>query len=289
MDWHPGALPGGQKSKPGAKNLDPAPVKVPVYAGVNTPAQSAVSDRKSKLVQLVNALESPSELADNLSEGMYNFYTPIDISLLRKEVSEKTISDNDFRDLCIYDFVRSAASIRKRHGQSAPGSWRIAMRSIDRDFGCINFMGQASDKVTVLERLVEFRYRLRWALKWFEKRPKFRPLHANDYFDNTRTLPSQVGWSYTRKVWTKELKRRSKNASDKSRKIARTKAEKERLSIERKHRKAIDQQIYSYLRGEINYDILTGFVARLPEKLQKSFPDRLDTLNKRRLTKKPKK
>lgn len=237
----------------------------------------------NKYGELIGNLDSRYDLAQKLANGEYDFYSPIPIKQLN-EIAATTVSDDDFRDLCVQDFARSAAQIN-RYNHSGAGSWYLALGKIDTDFKCFNFRGRAQTKSKVLQRLIEFRYRLRWAINWFERRGwKNRPF-ANRYFDPYRTLPTDVCWQYTKKIWTKKMKQKTAVAARKKQKAAAAIRRKEALSADRKARKMLDNAIYRYLRNEIDFQQLSEYVIKqLPAKQQEQLSSRLQELTIRRLT-----
>lgn len=246
-----------------------------------SPKNTKVDD--SLWIRHVENLDSRYTLAGKLANGEFNFYIPLDMKFLNK-LSTIPISDNDFRDLAVQDFARSAAAIN-RYNQASAGSWYNALGEIDKDFGCFNFTGNAQSKSAVLKRLVEFRYRLRWALNWFERREWTNRPYASRYFDPYRTLPTDISWQYTEKVWSKKMKKIADQAAKKKLAEYQAKKRKEALSTDRKANQRLDNAIYRYLRSELDLNQLTEFVFKLPKKQQERFPSRLDELNRRRLTK----
>lgn len=230
-------------------------------------------------------LETRYDLAAKLANGEFNYYTPLDIKLLNSWLPSISLSDDDFRDILIQDFAKTAAAIN-RHNQAGAGSWYNALGYIDTDFGCINFQGRAMNKETCLKKLVEFRYRLRWAINWFNKREWTNTPYASKYFDPSRTLPTDISWQYTKKVWSKKMQRITKIAAEKKRKAAEAARRKAALSTDRKARKKLDNAIYRYLRNEINFTQLTAYSVReLPKPQQDQLLKRLEVLTLRRLTK----
>jgi DNA-binding transcriptional ArsR family regulator len=265
---------GAEKSKPGRENFN-------VLPSDNTKKGDARS------TQFVDQLETRYDLAQKLANSEFDYYQPIDMKTLNElaALPNFQFSDDDFRDICVQDFSKSAAAIN-RHNQAGAGSWYLALGQIDTDFGCFNFAGKALTKSTVLQKLIEFRYRLRWSLNWFKKREWTNRPFANIYFDPTRTLPTDVSWQYTKKVWSKKMQKIAKVAAEKKRKAAEAAKRKAALSTDRKARQMLDNAIYRYLRKELNYTQLTAYATReLPTAQQQQLGERLQELTLRRLTK----
>lgn len=272
---------GEKKCKPGAE-ISENSAGVPQKTAV--PSDTSENEGAS-WSETVENLETRYDLAAKLANGEFNYYAPLDIKLLNSWLPSISLSDDDFRDILIQDFAKSAAAIN-RYNQANAGSWYNALGYIDTDFGCINFQGRAMNKLACLNRLVEFRYRLRWAVNWFNRREWKNTPFASRYFDPSRNLPTDISWQYTQKVWSKKLKKMQKVAAEKKRKAAEAARRKAALSTDRKARQMLDNAIYRYLRNELNYNQLTAYAVReLPEVQQKQLPKRLVELTNRRLTK----
>lgn len=233
---------------------------------------------------LIENLDTRYDLAAKLANGEFNYYAPLPIKQLN-ELTTSTMTDDDFRDLVIQDFAKSAAAIN-RHNQAGAGSWYVALGDIDTDFATFNFQGRAMSKDKTLQKLIEFRYRLRWAINWFNKREWTNTPYASRYFDPSRTLPTDISWQYTKKIWSKKMQKIAKVAADKKRKAAQAAKRKAALSTDRKARQMLDNAIYRYLRKELNFTQLTAYAVReLPEQQQKQLGARLEQLTLRQLTK----
>jgi DNA-binding transcriptional ArsR family regulator len=263
-----------EKSKPARENLNAGPA-------------DTAQKPDARSTQLVDQLETRYDLAQKLANGEFNYYSPLDMKELNQLAALPSfhLSDDDFRDILIQDFAKSAAALN-RHNQAGAGSWYIALGDIDTDFGCFNFTGKAQSKHETLKKMVEFRYRLRWALNWFNRREWTNTPFANLYFDPTRTLPTDVSWQYTKKVWSAKMQKIAKAAATKKRKAAEAEKRKAALSTDRKARQKMDNAIYRYLRKELNYTQLTAYAVReLPQKQQEQLGARLQELTLRKLTK----
>lgn len=233
---------------------------------------------------MIENLDTRYDLAAKLANGEFNYYAPLPIKQLN-ELTTSTMTDDDFRDLVIQDFAKSAAAIN-RHNQAGAGSWYVALGDIDTDFATFNFQGRAMSKDKTLQKLIEFRYRLRWAINWFNKREWTNTPYASRYFDPSRTLPTDISWQYTKKIWSKKMQKIGKVAADKKRKAAQAANRKAALSTDRKARQMLDNAIYRYLRKELNFTQLTAYAVReLPDQQQKQLGARLEQLTLRQLTK----
>ncbi|WP_395077751.1 hypothetical protein [Flavobacterium sp.] len=144
----------------------------------------------------------PQELAENLAEQHYNNYQPIDIRVLYKEAYSGTLTNDEFRELVLQDFFKTASKLWKR---STPyvGSWKKAI-NLYAENKWIAFTGNAFNKSNVVQDLQELRWRIEWARKWFYKK-QFTPLFPFDYFDMSRKTNKEVGFEYTKIKWHEHL------------------------------------------------------------------------------------
>ena len=234
--------------------------------------------REPAKIPITEAIETKYDLADKLAGGMYDYYTPVATDALRKIASGWNDKDK-FREYVIQDFIKNSASIYLKNTPFA-GSWYKAIGKIDSYFGCVNFAGRAMNTEKVISRLKEFRYRLRYAKKWFEKN-NWNPRYPSEYFDPLFTDRSFVGFAYTEKVWKKDQKRLAKEVAEKRRRQAEANRRKEdQLNNDR-----LDRYIYAYLRGEIHRTKLEQKVMQLPVAQRNKFSDRLATLAARKANK----
>lgn len=144
----------------------------------------------------------PQELAENLVEQHYNNYQPIDIRVLYKEAYSGTLTNDEFRELVLQDFFKSASKLWK-HSTPYVGSWKKAI-NLYAENKWIAFTGNAFNKSNVVQDLQELRWRIEWARKWFYKN-QFTPLFPFDYFDMSRKTRNEVGFEYTKIKWQEHL------------------------------------------------------------------------------------
>lgn len=263
------------------KQTEAQNVKVEEKVNQGANFTEAETQKRTKWLQCI---EDRYGLAQKIASGAYNFYAPISTSDLNKIKTDNVLTDNEFRELALQDFIKTAAKLNAKK-QAFAESWGVAIKYLDTDFGCINFKGNSTTKDLVYSKLMEFRYRLNWSLKWFKSKKWEQILFASSYFDPSRDLPSDVSWQYTKKVWSKKLQKIEKGALEKQKRATAARKRKKALSEDRNTRKQLDNAIYKYLRKEYDLNKLTSYVASLPKKQQKQFPDRLQELTLRRIAK----
>ncbi|OAB79733.1 hypothetical protein [Cochleicola gelatinilyticus] len=247
------------------------------------PAENTVHDQLTE--KWLNQIDNRFDLAGKLSQGVYNYYTPIATEDLRKMERSPGIDSEDFREIVIQDFIRSAAQLN-RYDQAGAGSWGLAIKHIDKQFGCLRFTGKVTSKSDCYSKLMEFRYRLRRAVSWFNKRNWKAVRYASDYFDPLNDLPCDVAWKYTEKFWTKELKRQQDNSAARKKKAFQAAAKKEALIQDKKENEKLDRAIRKYFNKTYSLEQLTEYVTKqLPKKQQDQLPSRMNELNLKNLIK----
>lgn len=194
------------------------------------------------------------ELAENLSLGIYNTYTPIDLRILSKEAYDGTMTREEFKNLIIQDFICQAAKIWKDK-RVYPGCWKNTINYfVENRFKA--FTGTAFNKHILVEMLQEYRWRIDHARKWFISK-QFSPLFPIDYFDLKRIEAKEVGFEYTKKAYQKHLKYQEKKELKKRKLEQKTIARKAKIA----GAKAVETKIRLYLKGKIELETLFNFVA----------------------------
>lgn len=244
-------------------------------------------DRKQKIAQkssakILNILDRTQILAEKLANGEYNHYVPIKSTDLRRFISDPNLTDEDYREIIIQDFVKSSAQLWKDK-QGSIGSWYEALRHIYNSYGTTNFAGKAITRNAMYNWIMQMRHRLNYAINWFNKRDWDGVWYPNIYFDPLRILPTDVCFAYTEKVWTSKQKKIQDRATE--RRMAKMAAlrRKDQLSKHRQGMKRLDGWIYRYLRQEINLEDLTMALTTMQESVQNKFCDRINYLTNKRL------
>ena len=255
-----------------------------ILAGMQIGSDTAPPRIQTLIEKEVDNMDSRRELAAKLSHGVYNNYVPLAIKDLNKEINSPNITNEDFRELVLHDFIKCAGAINKKD-QAGPGSWNLAIQFIDSDFGCRNFKGTAGSKIDIISKLISFKYRLRRVLGCFEKRPDWSPRYANVYFNPVLKDSRQVGWQFTARWWTKEQDRRQEIADNKKRLASKLTDQKIKLKDRSKFDQKLTRRIWAYLRSEITFSSLQEYVATLPMEQIEKFPARFETLKLKSFTK----
>lgn len=170
-------------------------------------------DEKSKLgggekivkssEKLRQKIENEYDFAENLTKGKYHNYTPIDIRQFFNESMYGILSREEFKELIIQDFLKSAARLYKN---STPyfGSWLKAYRMLIENEFMVN--GNLHNKALMVDKLQEYRWRLHHAERWFTRHNEVKILFPSDYFDFSRTKAKEIGFGYTKKAYLKHKK-----------------------------------------------------------------------------------
>ena len=287
-----------EKGKPGAKILNEMPNLGKVLEKVEA-AATPESTVTSEPTDFEENRENRFELAAQLAAGQYDQYIPLHHRNLAQMIQDPNISDAEFLEIGKLDFMKTAAKLYLGNHPTAK-SWGAGLKHIDRIINAkaLNYKEKPKTKNELYTVIMSFRYRLNYALRKFKKMNWKGVWYPGVYFDPLRSLPTDVCFDYTRKVWTNLLKDKSKEAEKKrkdimeARKRERQLAEKRAADREAKKnpKKAtdpnekLDHTIYRYLRKEINFTELTRFVTEyLPQKQQEQLGARLQELSLRRL------
>lgn len=241
------------------------------------------------------------KLAAELAAGKYDLHIPLHHKNLLQMVENVNISDAEFLEIGKQDFIKTAAKLYLNNHPKAE-SWGVGIKHIDKiiDAKALNFKGRAKTKNEVYTILMGFRFRLNYAIRKFKKMNWQGVWYPGVYFDPLRSLPSDVCFAYTEKVWTKTLKNRAKAAEKKRKAEIAARNRKRKLAEDRKAareaknnpqppttpQEKLDQAIYKYLRKEYDLQKLTHYVVNnLPPDWQVLLGPRLQELTLRRLTK----
>jgi hypothetical protein len=222
--------------------------------------------------KLRELLLHPQELAENLAQQQYHGYQPIDIRALYKESSSGTLTNDEFRELALQDFFKTASKLW-RNSTPYTGSWKKAINLYMQN-KWVAFTGNAFNKTHVVEDLQQLRWRLEWARKWFLKH-QFTPLFPYDYFDVTRKSAKEVGFEYTKAKWEEQLQSKAKYQV--------VKRKQEKKAVERKetqnHAKKCDHAIGQFLQNKNTMAQLFDFVAKyLPASFTATLPKRIESM-----------
>jgi len=237
------------------------------YAGLK--ASAPAETLSDKLQQLI---VHPQQLAADLSAGVWNHYRPIDIRHLYEEATDGTLTREQFRELAIQDFFRSAAKLY-REVTPFPGAWKKAINHyMDRKW--ITWNGHPFEKLTVVDGLVELRWRLEHARKFFAK-AGFTPLFPADYFDVTRIDVKEMGFEYTRKSW--ERHKKYIDAAPVRKRKSEKNAELRKKQIN--YAKKCEAEIRKMFRHKITLDQLFDYVEKnLPSDFREKLPGMIEKI-----------
>lgn len=219
-------------------------------------AENVKVEQKPKTLseKLTALIQNPQQLAENLSLGLYNDYSPIDLRVLSKEAYAGTMTKDEFKELVIQDFIKTTAKIWK--GKNVyTGVWKKLINEMYANWFKA-FNGQSFNKHIVVEMLQEYRWRVNHARKWFLAH-NFNPLFPADYFDLTRTERKEVGFAYTKKAWNKHLKYEENKELNKRKTQQKTVARKQNVNSS----KEVENKVRMFLKGKIDIETLYNFVA----------------------------
>ena len=223
--------------------------------------EKTLSDKLQELIL------HPQELAENLANGDYHNYKPIDIRYLYKEAFSGTLTSEEFRELAIQDFFKSISKIYKSSTPFA-GSYKKAINMYYQN-KWIAFTGNSFNKSVLVDEISQMRWRIEWARKWFIKN-EFTPLFPYNYFDMTRKTSKEVGFEYTKAKWNEHLKAIAKYDALKKKQLANATKRKETIN----HSKKCENAVTRFFKNKLTYSQLFDYVEQnLPKQYLEKLPD----------------
>lgn len=223
--------------------------------------EKTLSDKLQELIL------HPQELAENLANGNYHNYKPIDIRYLYKEAFSGTLNNEEFRELAIQDFFKSISKIYKSSTPFA-GSYKKAINLYYQN-KWIAFTGNSFNKSVLVDEISQMRWRIEWARKWFVKN-EFTPLFPYNYFDMTRKTAKEVGFEYTKAKWNEHLKAIAKYDAIKKKQQAHATKRKETIN----HSKKCENAVTRFFKNKLTYSQLFDYVEQnLPKQYLEKLPD----------------
>lgn len=238
-------------------------------------AAESVKVPKTLTEQLRDLIIHPQELAENLTAGMYNNYSPIDVRALYREAYAGRLTSEEFRELVIQDFFKTSAKIW-REATPYAGSWKKAI-NLWMKHKFRSFNGTALHKTAIVDQVTQLRWRLDQARRWF-MRSGVKALYPSDYFDITRTTSKEIGFEYTIKAWQRHLKYMETLPKEEVLVKKRAERRKKRNADATKY----EAQVRRFLRNRITLPQLYEFVSNnlpgeflqeLPKTLQKKMAE----------------
>ncbi|WP_130735494.1 hypothetical protein [Flavobacterium sp. J27] len=224
-----------------------------------------VSENLEKLI------EDKLTFCNNLAQGVYNNWIPIDIRCLHLEAKQGTISREEFKELHIQEQLKSLAKLYK-NSNSKPyfGSWLKAYDLL-LQYQFLNPNGHLYHKDLMVDKQQEYRWRINHANKWFTK-TGVRPLFPHQYLDPTRTTPKEVGFAYTKKAFLKHKKDIQDRMNTENVIILNAKKRKERINYAKK----FDLVIRRFMNNRLSLNDTFDYIKNnLPEQYQTKFTEKL--------------
>ncbi len=228
--------------------------------------EKTLSERLQRLIL------HPQELAENLANGHYHNYKPLDIRYLYQEAFRGTLTNEEFRELVLQDFFKSLSKIYKSATPYA-GSYKKAITLYYQN-KWIAFTGNSFNKSVIVDEISQMRWRIQWAVKWFAKN-NFSPLFPFDYLDMTRKTAKEVGFEYTKTKWKEHLENQNKYDALKRKQQSGAVKRKEAIN----HAKKCETVLNRFFNDKLTYTQLFDYVQKnLPKEYLEKLPDMI--LNK---------
>lgn len=197
---------------------------------------------------LANILDD-RELAKRLNTGYFNNYTPHRYSKLVHIANYAYITSEQFKEFLIQDVIKNSAKIWSKHTVYT-GIWKRAINSLKEQL----FKG-ITQKETMINKLREYRWKLEWARKWFQK-SKVRALLPHDYFDVSRTESAEIGFYGLNKIWKKNQEYKKAQELNNKNALHKANSRKRKISAQKKLQRAIT----NFYTGKYTYQKLSNYV-----------------------------
>lgn len=215
-----------------------------------TNTQHPTPNNQQLTTNFLNRFQDKNELAEQLASGKFNAYTGLRYDYLQRILMYGFVSNEDFKNIVIQDFIKSSAKIWKEHTVYV-GEWKKTINSLSE-----SLFKNITRKETIINKLKEYRWKLNFARKWFLK-TKVPALYPYSYFDTTRTQSNELGFYGLHSVFKSHLKYLEKRKKEQENQVLISNNRKRRLSNEQKLIKAIKK----YENGAYNFKQLYDYVV----------------------------
>ncbi|MDT0643712.1 hypothetical protein RM553_12790 [Zunongwangia sp. F363] len=228
------------------------------YAKKNdaAPEKNYTGGQKNTLSHFLRQkLEEKNDFADQLAAHQHDTYNPIRKEILEKEAYSGSLSREEFKELVLQDFFKTAAKLWK-NVNPYKASWLKAYNHWMQEKFITN-AGHCLSKQNIVTRVPELRYGLAAVGRYLKRHESYNLLFPSEYFDLTRTTAKEGGFKYyAREAWRKHqdyLKTKNTNT-----KAAATKR-KRRLSDLQK----TEKQVKAYLKNKFGLQELFEKVEQI--------------------------
>jgi len=200
-------------------------------------------------------IEEKTDFADKLAAHEYDSYVPLRKDILEKEAVHGSLDREEFKELIIQDFFKSAAKLY-RSGTPYMASWLKGYNEwIQKKF--INPSGFPLKKLHLVEKVDELRYGLTAVGRFLKKHPDYNLLYPGEYFDLTRTTAKEGGFKYyAGEAWRKNQDYLKNKTDDSKLKSIKRKRKNSDLQKAQRH-------VKTYLTNKISFDELCTKVQQI--------------------------
>ncbi|MDT0689354.1 hypothetical protein RM549_06125 [Salegentibacter sp. F188] len=219
-------------------------------------------------------LEEKTDFAAQLVAHHYDDYTPIRKEILEKEAFSGSMSREEFKELVLQDFFKTAAKLYKT-ATPYKASWLKAYNTWMQEKFITN-AGHSLNKQSLVTKIPELRYGLAAVGRYLKKHPDYNLLFPGEYFDLTRTTAKEGGFKYyAGEAWRKHqdyLKRKTTDT-----KVA-AKKRKRRLTDLQK----AEKHVKSYLNNKFDLQELFAKVEQIGNRsVTQDLPEIIRKLNEK--------
>ncbi|MEP0266601.1 hypothetical protein [Dokdonia sp.] len=215
---------------------------------------------------LATTIDTPAQLAKDLSQGKYYEYTPLHEGTIASEAKKGALHPDDFIELAIQDVFRSCNALMQSLDNVHPGTWVNAYKKWKTDM-FVSFTGKPLAKHHTALKWLKIRTVLKEIYAFAKAHPDWKPSYPSNYFDPQRTFKENNSFQYAYIHFKKDD---NKIKSKAIRKLEAVKDSRNKTDIQKAREK-----IRAYIYGECDLGTLHRYAV---ENLDKSVYQNINQL-----------
>ncbi|TDQ22777.1 hypothetical protein [Tenacibaculum caenipelagi] len=205
----------------------------------------------------LSKLINQKTFAEKLAAGEFDNYKGLRYDYLLKIEQYALVSNDEFKQIIIQDFIKSSAKIWRNHTVYV-GEWKKTINQLNEEL-----FSNITQKETIIKKLREYRWKLKFAKNWFDKNTEVKTLFPYAYFDKTRVKSNELGFYGLHSVWKSHLKYLEKRKEEKKNLEAAANERKRKTAVQKKKTaelKKLTNAIKKYESGQYNLEQLFNYV-----------------------------
>ena len=239
----------------------------------SSPPPKNKNEKRSE--NLRKLLVEPHILAQQLANNAFLNYTPLRYDRLKQENLYGNLSNEEFKQLVIYDILKSSNKLYKNHTVFA-GEWtKTIKKALETWFISNDF---TLHKATIIKKMPQYRWQLEKTRKFLLKpqNKDFTLLYPYQWFNKSRTLSKECGFFGLAQHYIKNQALKVKNIEQQQLETRENNIRKERLT----HLQKAENKVKRYLKGKISMDELYNYVQdNLPHNWLANLPSLIEKIN----------